>query len=387
MTLKIESKEALSYSYAPRRNPCSLWGTISKVAKIAALIFSLTSIGVASHSISSNQISLPRCTPPSYLLQVSVPLPTPSLESPNPDLCYASRFTKPGIVVLDTDKTLGCSIKSNSQSRGICYAGLNPLDVDDDCAASKHLRTWITTIDELSEQEICTKILETYSHYNDKPEVRGKYRQKTLRILHHMTSFTERDEFKKLIQARSPTEAAAKHNLHIFNTEIFVKIDGEDELIPPKSEEAVRVLDLLRDAIPPFPFQIPSLMLKYAAMLKEIFYQMRYCTDFNPILAATRAHSVFVFIHPFNDYNGHFARLILRTIFELSGYQAPIFPDYDEYRAAVISDFANPGHFANYLAKTLEWTEREIGANGPCSYLEKMRQEVMGGNRLGLPAP
>ncbi|MDN3506712.1 MAG: Fic family protein [Simkaniaceae bacterium] len=85
-------------------------------------------------------------------------------------------------------------------------------------------------------------------------------------------------------------------------------------------------------------------------------------------------------IHPFEDHNGHTARALMQAIMRLGGYPEIIFPDDDEYTAAVVEDQKNPGAFVSYLNRMLQWNKAHkaeligYGVDAPADLVVEGRQ-------------
>lgn len=83
----------------------------------------------------------------------------------------------------------------------------------------------------------------------------------------------------------------------------------------------------------------------------------------NPIAAAAWTMREIIRLKPFTKQNRKIARLFASAFLQLGGYQAVFFPNKKKLNVAIRADFAEPGHLAIFLEKTVQWNQKQEGLN------------------------
>jgi prophage maintenance system killer protein len=258
---------------------------------------------------------------------------------------------------------------SIDEENDILYFGISPLQRQNECRAYKKTKKWVSKISSLSSEQIEEKILKTHETLMRKinPSYAGKYRREKL-IIHETRpnqpqaptdSAATYEYWIQSIKLNSATQAEEEENLRILQ-QMTVTVEGLTTIKRPASSEQQKLADLVGASFTTPSDQIKSEMSQFAKNLRQA-YQRRNCFDFNPIEFAAYVHQTLIAIHPFEDWNGHCARLLLKVFLEEFGYKL-IVRDPIEYQVSVRLDLKQPGIFADYIRQAIEWTQEYFTA-------------------------
>jgi prophage maintenance system killer protein len=424
--LSLSNNSGVSYQGSRRGSCTQIVFKVLKLALLTLLFKSGVSQATtpAVHEISKSQLPcLPTCTTQASaqaILDKFPDLRNYQLRSPipAPEDCQRGANTLPGII-LYKEGTSGISFSSpipkesffnemgrraaileellgqastnlsfkdqmdaqsrNPTSRGSAFLiddltfhfGISPLHLKNECRAYQKAKEWVKEMDTFSPEQLAEKILKTHGTLMRKidPSYAGKYRITKLTIHQNRPGQPESPTDSALIyeywiqsiKLNSATQAEEKKNLRIL--EQMVTQEGEIRKInPPKTDQQRKLADLVGATFTTPPEQIPGAMLEFAKNILHA-YQRRHCPDFNPIEFVAYVHQKLVSIHPFEDWNGHSARLLSKVFLEELGYKLMI-RDQKEYMLSVALDLKQPGIFADYLRRAIEWTREYFNAEG-----------------------
>lgn len=212
---------------------------------------------------------------------------------------------------------------------------------------------------DLSDTDICKRILKTNQLLLGNPKNTGKFRRDDALVF--SDNGEDFDRSPKALSSLMRKRGAGKNEVQIF-LKNFQRVHAKGW-----SDKMRGVTNRYLAYVTPRFEEIPKLMRRYAQTLKAGLDQIKSCKNFDPVALAAWAHQDLVRIHPFEDANGRTARMIMNRILEKSGYPTVVFPSDAEYSAAVVKDGHEPGHFAKYLRNTaIPWVEKQFDANKPC---------------------
>ena len=105
----------------------------------------------------------------------------------------------------------------------------------------------------------------------------------------------------------------------------------------------------------PKPAELAELMLYFIKELPALR------TQEHPVIAAARAHKVFVFIHPFIDGNGRVARLLMNLVLLHSGYSLAVIPPLARNRYITLLEKAHSDdhEFIEFIAEMVKESQQD----------------------------
>lgn len=234
----------------------------------------------------------------------------------------------------------------------------NPQEHANYCAAMKHVEeNWLQDpcfLDK-TDNELLDEIMRLHNLLSG--ENHTGFRNAPVFVSRTLGYYVE-DHLKKL------------QEMNVSQREIKLYLDSRERVERAEREFSKTSLTKAERAVwekvvyfPPEAREVSGRMRSFVRKLREYAN-----SDADPVALAAWAHCEFGSIHPYGDYNGREARLIMNAILERGGYRPVIFPNDDEYSAVVNADQAAPGVFAGYLASLIE-----AQRNGPqvLSYGEK----------------
>lgn len=215
-----------------------------------------------------------------------------------------------------------------------------------------YLRSWLLHIDNLTIDEIQSKIQSTHEllfkgiPLNNK----GLYRKQDMTV-NNQELFEKPNYSVENFRNRLKKRGATKNELNIFDQ--LVKEENWTEKLHHNKltlEQKNALLPIL--FFPCSHNQVNEQMSDFITELKNWFSDLRQQSlihEDEVIELSAFAHRKIAEIHPFDDGNGRIARALMNSILLTFGFQPIVFLDHADYHLAVIKDLKGSQPFANYL--------------------------------------